>query len=71
MTDCNHPKVITYHDADTGKPVPLWACADCGHRFAPLVDNKSQVLYLIDAWERGCDHADYWLEIAALRERLK
>jgi hypothetical protein len=29
------------------------------------------VLYLIDAWERGCDSADYWREIAALRERLQ
>jgi hypothetical protein len=30
-----------------------------------------QALDLIEAWERGCDHADYWFEIAALRERLK
>jgi hypothetical protein len=29
-----------------------------------------QALDLIEAWERGCDHADYWFEIAALKERL-
>jgi hypothetical protein len=30
-----------------------------------------QALYLIEAWERGAESADYWFEIAALRERLK
>jgi hypothetical protein len=30
-----------------------------------------QALYLIEAWERGAESADYWREIAALRERLK
>jgi hypothetical protein len=30
-----------------------------------------QAMELIEAWERGCDPADYWFEIAALRERLK
>jgi hypothetical protein len=30
-----------------------------------------QALDLIEAWERGAESADYWLEIAALRERLQ
>jgi hypothetical protein len=30
-----------------------------------------QALELIGAWERGAESADYWFEIAALRERLK
>jgi hypothetical protein len=30
-----------------------------------------QALELIEAWERGAESADYWFEIAALRERLK
>jgi hypothetical protein len=30
-----------------------------------------QALDLIEAWERGAESADYWFEIAALRERLK
>jgi hypothetical protein len=52
-----------------GKPIPgpLYAAPQ------PQPDDTAllrQALYLIDAWERGCDHADYWREIAALRERL-
>jgi delta-aminolevulinic acid dehydratase/porphobilinogen synthase len=34
-----------------------------------------QALYVIEAWERGCDENDYWRDrddaIAALRERLE
>jgi hypothetical protein len=39
-----------------------------------MVDDTAmlrQALYLIEAWERGAESADYWFEIAALRERLK
>jgi hypothetical protein len=47
----------------------------CGCEHTPLVrddtDLLRQALYLIEAWERGAESADYWFEIAALRERLK
>jgi hypothetical protein len=46
-------------------------CPRCGHCCPEDEALHRHVLYLIDAWERGCDHADYWFEIAALRERLK
>jgi len=45
-------------------------CPRCGHCCPDDTALHRQALYLIDAWERGCDHADYWREIAALRERL-
>lgn len=42
-----------------------------------LMDDEAllrQALYVIEAWERGCDKSDYWRDrddaIAALRERL-
>lgn len=32
---CTHRVVIGYDWADTGEPVPFWACAMCGRRFQP------------------------------------
>lgn len=34
MTDCTHRKIVAFSDEDG--PVPLWACSDCGARFAPI-----------------------------------
>jgi hypothetical protein len=43
-----------------------------GDKLSPTArDLLRQALYLIEAWERGAESADYWFEIAALRERLK
>jgi hypothetical protein len=46
-------------------------CPRCGHCCPDDTALPRQALDLIEAWERGCDPADYWFEIAALRERLK
>ena len=73
MTDCTHPRIITYHDADTGKPISLWACAECSKRFEPLVDDTALLKQALDALDEG-DTVFYpktKLAIAALRERLK
>jgi hypothetical protein len=44
-----------------------------GDKLSPTDDTAllRHVLYLIEAWERGAESADYWREIAALRERLR
>lgn len=33
---CMHRKVTTYVFVDGNQPAGLWACADCGHKFAPV-----------------------------------
>ena len=49
---CTHPCIITYHDADTGQPVQLWACAECGHRFEPMqLDDTALLRQALDALE--------------------
>ena len=53
---CTHPCIITYHDADTGLPVQLWACAECGHRFEPLQLDETALL------RQALDTLAYWLE---------
>lgn len=36
MPGCTHRKVTTYVFVDSNEPSGLWACADCGHKFAPV-----------------------------------
>jgi hypothetical protein len=36
MTGCTHRKVTTFVFVDGNEPSGLWACADCGHKFAPV-----------------------------------
>lgn len=36
MTGCTHRKVTTYVFVDGNEPAGMWACADCGHKFAPV-----------------------------------
>ena len=55
---CTHPRIITYHDADTGQPVQLWACAECGHRFEPMqLDETALLRQALAALETGRDYA--------------
>ena len=55
---CTHPRIITYHDADTGLPVQLWACAECGRRFEPLqLDETALLQQALAALEIGRDYA--------------
>lgn len=36
MSDCKHTRIRSWQDAETKKPVPLWSCVDCGHKFEPV-----------------------------------
>ena len=33
---CTHRQVTTYVFVDSNEPSGLWACADCGRKFAPV-----------------------------------
>lgn len=51
---CTHPRIITYHDANTGQPVQLWACAECGHRFEPMqLDDTALLRQALEALEES------------------
>ncbi len=74
---CTHPRIITYHDADTGQPVRLWACAECGHRFEPMqLDETALLRQALEALEYASDclppsiNKQIAETIVALRERL-
>ena len=71
---CTHPRIITYHDADTGQPVQLWACAECGHRFEPMqLDDTALLRQALDALDwivTGRGHDTIETAHAALKERL-
>lgn len=74
---CTHPRIITYHDADTGQPVQLWACAECGRRFEPLrLDDEALLQRALEALDPP-EHLRFGgtgrlkaAAIAALKERL-
>lgn len=38
MNECEHMKIMTFFDHDTGEPVSLWACSECDEKFVPLSD---------------------------------
>ena len=36
MSDCTHRQIRAWPFADDGSVAPLWSCADCGAKFAPV-----------------------------------
>jgi hypothetical protein len=58
VSDCRHEQIITYCYADTEEHAPLWACKQCGARFAPI---KREI-------ELEAQLAEKDAEIEALRE---
>ena len=66
---CTHPRIITYHDADTGQPVQLWACAECGHRFEPMQLDETALLRQLQEQNTWLD-AELAKDEALLRQAL-
>ena len=67
---CTHPRIITYHDADTGQPVQLWACAECGHRFEPMQLDDTALLRQLQEQNTWLD-AELAKDEALLRQALE